>query len=57
MENASVGIIGGADGPTEIFVAGGNMLPMLLMIGVGLLALLVVGGIVFAVSHRGRDED
>ncbi len=57
MENASIGIIGGADGPTEIFVSGGNMLPMLLMIGVGLLALLAVGGIVFALSHRGRDED
>lgn len=56
MQSASVGIIGGADGPTSVFI-GGNAMMMPLLIGAAVLALMVVGGIVFAVSHHGRDDD
>lgn len=54
MESSSIGIIGGADGPTSVFVTGN--VPLLL-VGVGVLALVVIGGIVFALSHRSREDD
>lgn len=47
-----MGVIGGADGPTAIFVAGNN----LLLLGGGLLlAALLVGGLIFAVAKRHSD--
>ena len=43
----SVGIIGGADGPTAIFVTGNPVVPILL---IGAAILLVVAGIGFAIG-------
>lgn len=52
MSNASIGIIGGADGPTAIFTTGN--LPISLIIGGGILALgLIVGaGLLFFKRSR-----
>ncbi len=54
MSNA-IGVIGGADGPTAIFMATNNLLPLL--IGVGVLAVLAVGAVIFIISRRGHDDD
>lgn len=43
--NATIGIIGGADGPTSIFVAGrvgDNVVPWMVGIGIGLIVICVV---------------
>ncbi len=45
--NASIGVIGGADGPTEVFVTMGNMdavLQALNIMGKGMLGIFVVIG-------------
>lgn len=49
VEEASIGIIGGADGPTAIFVSG-SVLPLFLIIAM-ILALIVLG-IVFVIKRR-----
>jgi len=41
----SAGIIGGADGPTAIFITGRPLLPLL--IGAGVLALVIVLAVLF----------
>jgi Na+-transporting methylmalonyl-CoA/oxaloacetate decarboxylase beta subunit len=44
-ENAAVSIVGGADGPTSVFVAGklnGNLAFKLIMIGIVLLGVAVI---------------
>ena len=41
MESASIGIIGGADGPTAIFVSG-NPLPVLLVAAAVILAAILL---------------
>lgn len=56
MESSSIGIIGGADGPTSVFITG-NVMMLPLLIGAAVLALVAVGGIVWAVSHRDRDDE
>lgn len=53
MSSASIGIIGGADGPTAIFVAYPKPLwPSLLLLGVILIAGVLL--IRWAVRHRKR---
>lgn len=49
-ESASVGIIGGADGPTTVFVAGD--LTGLILTVVGIAAALLVTGIVLYIKKR-----
>ncbi|MBE6597959.1 MAG: sodium ion-translocating decarboxylase subunit beta [Ruminococcaceae bacterium] len=54
VNDASVGIIGGADGPTAIFVAGPDPL---WYVGVGIVAVAVAVGIVILVKKRkNRDK-
>ena len=50
----SVGVIGGADGPTSIFL-GGSLTGCLLWICGGLLLLGIVGGIVLSVAKHNND--
>lgn len=50
----NVGVIGGADGPTSIFLAG-SLSGWVLLIGGGLLLLGVVGGIVLAVVKHNNE--
>ena len=52
----SVSIIGGADGPTSIFLAG-KVDPMSLIIGIVLGAVLLVAGVVLIVKNRGERCD
>ena len=49
----SVSIIGGADGPTSIFLAG-KVDPMSLIIGIVLGAVLLVAGVVLIVKNKGE---
>lgn len=51
----SIAVIGGADGPTAIFLAANNLLPLL--IGVGVLAVLAIGAVIYIISRRGHDDD
>lgn len=44
---ASIGIIGGADGPTAIFVAGKLGLPLYIGFALALLALILLGAAFF----------
>ena len=50
----STGIIGGADGPTVIFVTG-SLSGSLLLLGGGLLLLALVGGLLFSAVKRHND--
>lgn len=50
----STGIIGGADGPTAIFL-GGSLTGGLLLLGGGLLLLALVGGLLFSAVKRHSD--
>jgi Na+-transporting methylmalonyl-CoA/oxaloacetate decarboxylase beta subunit len=47
---AAIGIIGGADGPTTIYVAGNQSLPLILLI----FSVLTVAGIVYLIVNRKR---
>ena len=49
---ASIGIIGGADGPTAVFIA--SKLPIGIVIGAAVMAVLLVGAVVLALSGKGR---
>ncbi|MBP0981074.1 MAG: hypothetical protein J5968_02615 [Oscillospiraceae bacterium] len=42
MQSSSIGIIGGADGPTAIFMAGSGLLPIA-VIGIALISVVVAG--------------
>ena len=48
------GIVGGADGPTAIFLSG-SLTGNLLLVGGGLLLLALVGGLLFSVAKRHND--
>lgn len=50
MEDYSVGLIGGADGPTAIFVSTAPLLPKLL----GALALAAVAAVIGVIIWRSR---
>lgn len=50
MEASSIGIIGGADGPTAIFVAG-KLWPIIVAVGLGAAALIALGVWLF-LKHR-----
>ncbi|WMJ82830.1 sodium ion-translocating decarboxylase subunit beta [Oscillospiraceae bacterium LTW-04] len=50
MDASSIGIIGGADGPTAIFVAG-KIWPIIVMAGFGAVALIALGVWLF-LKHR-----
>jgi len=50
----NTGIVGGADGPTEIFVTG-SLSGSLLLLGGGLLLLALVGGLLFSAVKRHND--
>lgn len=54
MKNASAAIIGGADGPTAIFVASRSMTLLLLFAAAA--ALLVAGAVVFAVYRHSKNK-
>lgn len=54
MQNSSVGIIGGADGPTAIFVT--SSLSPLSVLLVAAAAVLVVGAVVFAVHRHNKNK-
>lgn len=54
MQNSSVGIIGGADGPTAIFVTSIFSPRSVLLAAAG--ALLVVGAVVFAVYRHNKNK-
>lgn len=43
MDSCSIGIIGGADGPTAVFVTGNPLPAILLLAAVGLLVGLLLG--------------
>lgn len=48
-ESASVGVIGGADGPTTIMVSGGSALPMsIIVLGI----VIIVAIIVVFITHK-----
>ena len=48
-ESASVGVIGGADGPTAIMVSGGSALPMsIIVLGI----VIIVAIIVVFITHK-----
>lgn len=51
-ENSSIGIIGGADGPTAIFVTGDPTAAILTVIGIAAAVVLLTIGIVLWVRHR-----
>lgn len=52
---ANVGIIGGADGPTVIFVTSG--LPdMLNPLGIAIILLMLIPNAIFALRHRGMEN-
>ena len=51
-ENTSIGIIGGADGPTAVFVAGDPTGLILTSIGIVAAVVLLVVGIVLWARHR-----
>ena len=50
-EASSVGVIGGADGPTAIFVSG-NGFPLIVMVAAAVVLVVVLLAVVF--SKRGR---
>ena len=52
----SVSIIGGADGPTSIFLAG-KVDPTSLVLGIVLGAVLLVVGVILVVKNRGKRCD
>lgn len=54
MQNSSVGIIGGADGPTAIFVT--SSLSPLSALFAAAAALLVAGAVVFAVHRHNKNK-
>ena len=52
---SNVGIIGGADGPTAIFVA--STLPrMLNPLGIAIILLMMVPNVIFALRHRDMEN-
>ena len=53
-ESTSIGIIGGADGPTAIFVSGDPMGLILTVAGIAAAAALLVTGIVLWVRHKNK---
>ena len=54
MQNGSVGIIGGADGPTAIFVTS-SLSPLSVLLAAAA-ALLVAGAVVFAVRRHNKNK-
>ena len=51
-ESTSIGIIGGADGPTAVFVGGDPIGLILTIAGIAAAAALLVCGIVLWVRHK-----
>ena len=51
-ESASVGIIGGADGPTAVFVSGSPLPFFLIAAGIAAAVALLVTGIVLYIKKR-----
>ncbi len=49
MEDASIGIIGGSDGPTAIFVTGS---PVAVIVAVIVVVVIVVAAIIFVKKKR-----
>ena len=52
QKSTSIGIIGGADGPTAVFVSGDPMGLILTVAGIAAAAALLVTGIVLWVRHK-----
>ena len=53
-ESTSIGIIGGADGPTAVFVSGDPMGLILTVAGIVAAAALLVTGIVLWMRHKNK---
>ena len=51
-ENNAIGIIGGADGPTAVFVTGDPTALFLTVLGIAAAAVLLIVGIVLWVRHK-----
>ena len=49
MNSSSIGIIGGADGPTKIFIAGN---PLAAIIAAVLIAAIIVGVVIFLKKRK-----
>lgn len=49
MGNSSIGIIGGADGPTKIFISGNPFLPVVV---IAVIAAIVIGIIVILKKRK-----
>ena len=49
MGSSSIGIIGGADGPTKIIISGN---PLLEIIAVAVIAVIIVGVVVFFIKSK-----
>ncbi len=52
MKNSSIGIIGGADGPTAIFTSGDPTGAILTVVGIAAAVVLLAVGIVLWVRHK-----
>lgn len=51
-ESTSIGIIGGADGPTAVFVSGDPTMLILAAVGIAAAVALLVTGIVLYIKKR-----
>lgn len=52
LEKSSIGIIGGADGPTAIFVAGNVFAPILTLAGIAIAVGIAVFAVVYAIKKN-----
>ena len=52
MKSSSIGIIGGADGPTAVFVSGDPIGLILTVVGVAAAIALLAVGIILWIKHR-----
>ena len=52
MKNSSIGIIGGADGPTAVFVSGDPIGSVLAVVGIAAAIALLAVGIILWIKHR-----
>ncbi len=52
MKNSSIGIIGGADGPTAVFVSGNLTGLILTVIGIAAAVILLTVGVILWFKHK-----
>lgn len=54
MNNSSIGIIGGADGPTAIFVSGSNPAFLYIALAVAVISLVAVAAILIRKRRKNK---